>query len=176
MLINAHRFGGVLCINVFSMILEIVSGKIGILRGTTCQTDRKLSKYEGRQSMGNAISALIMLRLYNSTDWVPKIIDTILKNGDLLYRNAMVSIPRTQSLKLSNFQRKTEYEGKYFLPLIEEYSVVGKLRSQDYDVLDLLPALESFLTDNDCCVIVGPTTLAVWIENEHFFLFDPNER
>lgn len=126
--------------------------------------------------MGNAISALIMLRLYKSADWVPKIINTVLRNGDLLYRNAMVSIPRTQSLKLSDFQRKTEYEGKFFLPVIEEYSQVGKLQSQDYDVLDLLPALENFLTDNICCVIVGPVTLAVWIEDEHFYMFDPNER
>lgn len=126
--------------------------------------------------MRNAISALIMLRLYKSADWVPKIINTVLRNGDLLYRNAMVSIPRTQSLKLSDFQRKTEYEGKFFLPVIEEYSQVGKLQSQDYDVLDLLPALENFLTDNICCVIVGPITLAVWIEDEHFFMFDPNER
>lgn len=149
---------------------------IGILRGTTCQTDKKLSKYEGRQSMGNALSALIMLRLYNSVDWVPKIVNTILKNGDMLYRDAMVSIPRTQSLKLSNFQRKTEYEGKLFLPLIEDYAVVGKLHSQDYDVLDLHPALESFLVDNVCCVIVGPLTLAVWIEDKRFFMFDPNER
>lgn len=149
---------------------------MGILRGTTCQTDKKLSKYEGRQSMGNAISALIMLRLYTSTDWVPKIINTILRNGDLLFRNAMVSIPRSQSLKLSNFQRKTEYEGRLFLPVIDEYSVVGKLRSQDYDVLDLFPALESFLSDNICCVIVGPIILAVWIENGNFFMFDPNER
>lgn len=126
--------------------------------------------------MGNAISALIMLRLYKSIDWIPKLLNTILKNGDLLYRNAMVSIPRTQSLKLSNFQRKTEYEGQLFLPIIEEYSVIGKLHSQDYDVLDLYPALENFLAENVCCVIVGPLTLPVWIENGHFFMLDPNER
>lgn len=126
--------------------------------------------------MGNAISALIMLRLYEAIDWVPKIINTILKNGDLLYRDAMVSIPRTQSLKLSNFQRKTEYEGKFFMPEIEDCSVVGKLQSADFDVLDLYPALESFLVDNFCCVIVGPLTLAVWIENDRFYMFDPNER
>lgn len=126
--------------------------------------------------MGNAISALIMLRLYNSIDWVPSIVNKILNNGDRLYRDAMVSIPRSQSLKLSNFQRKTEYEGNLFSPVIEDYSLVGRLQSQDFDVLDLYTALDNFLSDNVCCVIVGPLTVAIWIETGKLFMFDPNER
>ncbi|CAH1118614.1 unnamed protein product [Phaedon cochleariae] len=155
---------------------ELVPKKIGILRASTCQTDPNLSKYLGRQSMGNAISALIMLRFFKSRVWVPKILNTVLKYGDLLYRDAMITIPRTQSLKLSNFQRKTEYEARKFLPVIDDYVVVGKLLSQDFEVLDLHPALESFLVDNDCCVILGPITLAVWVEDGRYYMFDPNER
>ncbi|KAG5863093.1 hypothetical protein JTB14_031714 [Gonioctena quinquepunctata] len=155
---------------------DIIPEKIGIIRASTCQTDPKFSKYLGRQSMGNAISALIMLRFYKSRFWVPKVLNTILKYGDLLYRDAMITIPRTQSLKLSNFQRKTEYEERKFSPIIDDYVVVGKLQSQEYEVLDLLPALEKFLTDNENCVILGPITLAVWVEDGKFFTFDPNER
>lgn len=126
--------------------------------------------------MGNAISALIMLRFYKSKIWVPRMVNTILRYGDLLYRDAMTSIPRTQSLKLSNFQRKTEYENRTFSPEVKDYEVVGKLQSLDYDVLDLLPALENYLIDNECCVVLGPLTMAVWVEDGYYYWFDPNER
>nr|CAI5839704.1 unnamed protein product [Callosobruchus analis] len=156
--------------------LELEPGKIGILRASTSQTDPKLSKYLGRQSMGNAISALIMLRFHKSRVWIPKILNSVLRYGDLLYRDAMITIPRTQSLKLSNFQKKTEYEGKNFMPLIEDYVVVGRLQSQDFEVFDLGPALETFLADHECCVIIGPLTLAVWFEDGKYYMFDPNDR
>lgn len=103
-------------------------------------------------------------------------VNTILRYGDLLYRDAMTSIPRTQSLKLSNFQRKTEYENRTFSPEVKDYEVVGKLQSLDYDVLDLLPALENYLIDNECCVVLGPLTMAVWVEDGYYYWFDPNER
>ncbi|XP_023310426.1 uncharacterized protein LOC111691585 [Anoplophora glabripennis] len=159
-----------------SFYVEVLPERVFILKGTTCQTDPKFSKYEGRQSMGNAISALIMLRFCKSRTWVPRLVNTILKYGDLLYRDAMISIPRTQSLKLSDFQRKTEYEKKFFSPLIQDYVIVGKLQSPDYDVLDLLPALENYLIDHECCVVLGPITLAVWVEDGFYYWFDPNER
>lgn len=147
-----------------------------ILRGTTCQTDPKFSKYQGRQSMGNAVAALTMLRIYKSKVWIPRLVNLILKYGDHYYRDAMVSIPRTQSLKLSNFQRKTEMEKRFFSPVIQDYVVVGRLQSPDYDVIDLLPALENYLIDNDCCVVLGPLTLAIWVEDEYYYWFDPSER
>nr|CAH7728598.1 unnamed protein product [Callosobruchus chinensis] len=156
--------------------LELDPGKIGILRASTSQTDPKLSKYLGRQSMGNAISALIMLRFHKSRVWIPKILNSVLRYGDLLYRDAMITIPRTQSLKLSNFQKKTEYEGKNFMPIVEDYVVVGRLQSQDFEVFDLRPALETFLADHECCVIIGPLTLAVWFEDGKYYMFDPNDR
>ncbi|CAH2003564.1 unnamed protein product [Acanthoscelides obtectus] len=156
--------------------LEIEPEKIGILRASTCQTDPKLSKYLGRQSMGNAISVLIMLRFHKSRVWIPKILNTVLKYGDLLYRDAMITIPRTQSLKLSNFQKKIQYEGKNFMPVIDDFVVIGRLQSQDFEVFDLGPALEAFLADHDCCVVIGPITLAVWVEDGKYYMFDPNDR
>lgn len=88
----------------------------------------------------------------------------------------MVSIPRSRNLKLSDFPKKIEYEGKYFTPDIDEYAAIGQMQSQQYDILDLEPALDEFLTENDCCVIQGPQILAVWVEDEVFYMFDPNER
>ncbi|XP_050312068.1 uncharacterized protein LOC126747451 [Anthonomus grandis grandis] len=155
---------------------EIVAQKVGILRGSTCQTNPNFSKYLGRQSMGNALSALIMLRICKSKHWVPKIVDTILKYGETLYRDAMLSIPRTHTLRLINFPEKIEYEGKKFTPVIDEYALVGQMQTQDYDVLDLGPALEEFLTDHDACIVLGPLVLAIWVEDGMFYMFDPNER
>ncbi|XP_030747483.1 uncharacterized protein LOC115875982 isoform X2 [Sitophilus oryzae] len=155
---------------------ELVPSRVGILRGNTCQTNPEFSKYEGRQSMGNAMSALVMLRLCKSKHWIPRIVNSILEHGDILFRNAMINIPRTHSLRLSNFSKRLEYEGKYFIPNIEEYALVGQLHSQDYDVLDLGPALDEMLTVHDCCIILGPLILAVWIEDGLYYMFDPNER
>lgn len=88
----------------------------------------------------------------------------------------MVNIPRTHTLRLADFPTKIEYEGRKFTPEIDEYAVVGQLQSQEYDILDLGQALDEFLTDNDCCIVLGPQILAVWIEDGVYYMFDPNER
>lgn len=68
------------------LFLELIPKKMGILRASTCQTNPNFSKYLGRQSMGNALSALVMLRLCKAKHWIPKIVDNILKYGETLYR------------------------------------------------------------------------------------------
>ncbi|XP_028139261.2 uncharacterized protein LOC114333567 isoform X2 [Diabrotica virgifera virgifera] len=151
-------------------------GSKSIIRAGTHHADPSFSKYKGRQSMGNAISALTMLKFHKSKHWVPSLLNKILKHGDLLYRDAMITILRSQELKLSNFQKKTEYLEKVFMPKIEDFVVIGRLTSNDFEVLDLLTALESFLIDHICCVIIGPITLAVWVEDGKFYSFDPNGR
>lgn len=88
----------------------------------------------------------------------------------------MVNIPRTHTLRLADFPIKIEYEGRKFSHEIDEYALVGQLQSQEYDILDLGQALDDFLTDNDCCIVLGPQILAVWIEDGVYYMFDPNER
>ncbi|KAL1502116.1 hypothetical protein ABEB36_007308 [Hypothenemus hampei] len=155
---------------------ELVQDQIGILRATSCQTDPNFSKYKGRQSLGNALSALMMLRLCKAKHWVPKTIDMVLKYGDLLFRDAMLNIPRTHSLRLSDFPEKVQYEGNTFTSEIDEYALIGQLENQEFDILDLKSALEEFLADYDCCIILGPQTLAIWVEDDRYYMFDPNER
>ncbi|CAG9853719.1 unnamed protein product [Phyllotreta striolata] len=162
--------------DAMSFFVDIEPGRIAIMRAGTHIKDPNFTKYMGRQVMGDAISALIMLKFWKSKHWVPVLLNKILKFGDLLYRDAMISIPRTQSLKLSNFQKKSEYMGKYFLPIVEDYVVVGRLSSKEFEVLDLFGALESFLIENQCCVIIGPIVLAVWVEDGYIYMFDPNQR
>ncbi|XP_019769617.1 uncharacterized protein LOC109544047 isoform X1 [Dendroctonus ponderosae] len=155
---------------------ELIPDVMGILRASTSQMDPNFSKYMGRESMGNALSALIMLRLHKSKHWVPRLVDTVLRYGELLYRDAMLSIPRTHSLRLSNFPSKIEYEGKKFTPIIDEYAVVGQMHSQEYEILDLGAALDDFLTDFDCCIVQGPQIIAFWVEDGVYYMFDPNDR
>ncbi|CAG9829599.1 unnamed protein product [Diabrotica balteata] len=142
--------------DVVSFYVDIEpDGSKSIIRAGTHHADPSFSKYKGRQSMGNAISALTMLKFHKSKHWVPSLLNKILKHGDLLYRDAMITISRSQELKLSNFQKKTEYLDKVFMPKIEDFVVIGRLTSNDFEVLDLLTALESFLIDHICCVIIG---------------------
>lgn len=39
-----------------------------------------------------------------------------------------------------------------------------------------MPALREFFSENDACIVLGPLTLAVWMENQAYYMFDPNER
>ncbi|XP_076256073.1 uncharacterized protein LOC143193632 [Rhynchophorus ferrugineus] len=155
---------------------DVPDMKMEIIRGNTAQTIPTFSKYVGRQSMGNAMSALIMLRLCKSKHWTPSIVNNLLEYGDRLFKEAMSNIPRTHSLRLSNFSRKTEYEKKLFMPEIDEYAIIGQMQSQEFTLLDLEPALNEILADYDCCVLLGPQVLAVWLEDGYYYMFDPNER
>lgn len=149
---------------------------MGILRATVHQSDPKYSKYAGQQSVGVAVMALTMLRIYKTKTWIPKILDNILSAGTLLYREIVKSIGSNEVVELSHIPEKIELDKKQFTPDIEEFSVIGKLRSQSDDVLDLLPALEEFFKKNDTCIICGPNILAVWQEDGNYYMFDPNER
>lgn len=147
-----------------------------ILQASTCQTDPNFSKYNGRQTIANAISALTMLRLYPSNIWVKRTLDTILRYGDIYFHDMMASKEKDKPVLLKNFEMKLYMEPREFQPVFEEYAAVGQLNAQESSVLDLLPALENILIDHETCIIFGPLIVAVWIENNWFYMFDPNER
>lgn len=117
-----------------------------------------------------------MLRIYKSKTWVSKILDHIISEGTLLYRDIVKAIGENTTVEMSHVPEKITLQKQDFTPDIEEFAVIGKLRSQSDDVLDLLPALQEFFKKNDTCIICGPNMLAVWQEDGTYYMFDPNER
>ncbi|GJQ78158.1 hypothetical protein Trydic_g2490 [Trypoxylus dichotomus] len=158
--------------------LDIVPNKIGILRASTHQCDPNFTKYPGKQSIANAVAAVGMLRQCKSKYWTSNMLDDILKTGEVIYHDSMKALRRTPNatMKVTNVCKMFVINENVYTPQIEDLTIVGKLNSQTDDMLDLLPALKEFFTENGACILLGPLTLAIWLENEMYYMFDPNER
>lgn len=152
-----------------------MDGLIGILRASTFQGDTRFSTFKGKQSLANAIAALSMLRIHKSKYWFRRILDEILILGEDIHK-ATIKHLEGKTLKITTMFNKIRLQERIFTPKVKEFAVVGKLQSQKDDLLDLLPALQEFFRNNDTCVITGPITLAMWKEDELYYMFDPNER
>lgn len=163
-------------INSDYFFLAVVPEHMGILRASVHQSDGRFTTLKGTQSLGNAFAALAMLRLHKSREWIKRILDDVLKMGDAIYRDSVRQRRAGEKLRVSTMCPKITIEERDFEPAVDEYTVVGRLQSTNDGVLDLLPALGEFFRNNDTCVITGPLTLAVWLEDGLFYMFDPNER
>ncbi|XP_044763345.1 uncharacterized protein LOC123320203 [Coccinella septempunctata] len=150
--------------------------KRGIIRATTHQMDKKFSRFrDGEQSLSQAVAALVMRRCYPTRYWIKKFVNDILKLGETIHHKSL-KVKREGPFSLSHIVDQIVHPpGQYTLDY-EELALLGKLESDKEGVLDLLPALMTFLRTYDCCVINGPTVLAVWYEDERYYMYDPNER
>lgn len=128
---------------------EISPDKCGIIRATYAQDDATFSKYYGKQSLANALTALAMLREYKSKLWFTKILDEIIISGETYYRECRKNLVGDIPLGIHTIAKVLQLNKKSYTPEIEECTILGKLNSNKYNVLDLLPALEEFFTDND---------------------------
>lgn len=118
-----------------------------------------------------------MLRLHKTKTWIPRILDEVIEAGYNLHVEILANLPSSETLvRLVNIPEKITLREQEFAPDIDEYALIGRMQSTEDEVLDLLPALEEFLRDNDACVINGPLSLAIWMESGLYYMFDPNER
>lgn len=155
---------------------ELIPKTMGILRGTFHQNEHKFGKSAGQQSVSQAIMAIAMLRVHKAKTWIQRTVDEVLKNGAQLHGEVSKGLGDGQIVKLKHVPDKIKIDDREFSPDITEYAVLGKLLSPVGEVLDLLPALQDFFRDCDTCIICGPLLLAVWCENQLYYMFDPNER
>ncbi|KAK5638441.1 hypothetical protein RI129_012736 [Pyrocoelia pectoralis] len=154
----------------------VIAERMGILHASTHQCDVRYTKHRGKQAAANAISAIAMLRLSKSRRWFRKVVDEILKYGERIYGDSIKSGPTERPLKVSEVSKSLQVGERMFVSEVEEYTTIGKLKSRKSGVLDLLPALEEFFRNNQTCVVTGPLTVAMWVEDGKFYTFDPNER
>ncbi|KAF5281689.1 hypothetical protein FQA39_LY17710 [Lamprigera yunnana] len=155
----------------------LVDYKMGIIRAATHQYDLASTPHRGKQAAANVVSALAMLRVYKSKEWFGKIVTNILKYGDKIYEASINGNEPNEPLKLREICKQINYyKGKVFMPEIDEYASIGRLQSTKEDVLDLAPALQEFFRCNQTGVITTPLMVAVWFEDDYFYMFDGNER
>ncbi|RZC38818.1 uncharacterized protein BDFB_004743, partial [Asbolus verrucosus] len=149
--------------------VELLDGRVGILRASTHQCDPKFTRYLGAQGLANAVAALTMLRQHKSKSWIRAVLDDILKLGEVIHHDS-------KKLPPGQIATKVTLKDKDYAPKIDRYGTIGRLQSDVDKILSLDQALGNFLLDNDCCILVGPVIAAIWKEDDRFFMFDPNER
>ena len=149
--------------------VELLPGRMGILRATTHQRDPKFTRYLGKQSVGNAIAAHTMLRHYRAKQWVRNVLDDVLRLGEHIHHDMKKLTPGYIPEKVTLYE--TDYS-----PKVEKYGAVGLIESGDDKILNLSQALNNALIDIDCCILNGPHIVAVWKQENKFYMFNPEER
>lgn len=149
---------------------------MGILRAATHQEDPNFTKYPGTQSIANAVSAIAMLNLQKSKYWTPHIVNLILKTAEQVHHDMKKLLQGDEILTVAKVCKKITFEEASFTPDIEEFSLIGQMQSSKDEFLDLLPALQEFFREHDACIINAPLTLALWQEEDVYYMYDPNER
>ncbi|KAJ3650838.1 hypothetical protein Zmor_016916 [Zophobas morio] len=110
-----------------------------------------------------------MLRQYRAKQWVRNVLDDVLRLGEHIHHDMKKLTPGYIPEKV------TLYETGYS-PKMERYGVVGLIESEDDKSLNLSQALNNALIDIDCCILNGPHIVAVWKQENKFYMFDPEER
>jgi hypothetical protein len=64
--------------------------------------------------------------------------------------------------------------GKQKLEVMVENEIIGKVATRKIDEVSLRVGLENFFKKHDHGLILGPDVVAVWREQNYFFMFDPN--
>lgn len=138
--------------------------------------DKRFSRFkDGEQSISQAVAALVMRRCFPTRHWIKKFVNDILKLGETIHHKSLKD-KKDGPFGLSSIMEKIVHPPGQYTLNYDELALLGKLESDKDGVLDLLPALMTFLRTYDCCIINGPTTLAVWYEDNRYYMYDPNER
>lgn len=132
----------------YTYFYELVPKKFGIMRARHHQNDPTFSRYYGRQSLANAVAAISMLREHKSRFWIKMMLDEILITGEQIYFDSKRNL-NGGVLGIRELTNCIKINQSMYTPDIEEMSVIGRLSSNKFEILDLLPALEEFFTLND---------------------------
>ncbi|CAO1430984.1 unnamed protein product, partial [Diamesa serratosioi] len=152
----------------FSDDFNQISEYQGYLRGKEFLDQ---TQEDSRKSSFISSAAIVMLRMCKSSMWKTKTLDEIFKIGNQIYEDyadEKKETPITETFPIVNYAR-------HAFELIAENVIFGKITSRQSDVMTLDDGLKVFFKSFDCGIIQGPDKVAVWRENELYFLFDPNQ-
>ncbi|XP_065167903.1 uncharacterized protein [Atheta coriaria] len=154
----------------------IIPERIGIMLAETHQDDPEFERCYSLKDFCMALGAIVHLRENKAKYWTTRIVTNCLRLGLRICIQSLILIKPDHILKVQNIIKKIELNEKNFTPEIQQYGAIGKLQSQDSAILDLLPAIREVLSEHDAIIIQGPLVVAIWKEEDLFYLFDAHER
>lgn len=95
-------------------------------------------------------------------------------------RKQRMAKPKAQPIEKKEFPI-TEFDklivqfGNLKLEMSVESAIIGKVVTRKPEELSLKAGLESLFKKFDACLLIGPDTVAIWREQNYFFMFDPNQ-
>ena len=152
----------------FSDDFNQISEHQGYLRGTPYLQQ---TLEDNRKSSFISSASIVMLRMCKSSMWKNKTMAEIFKIGNQIYENYAdkeKETPITETFPIVIYERNS-------FEVISENVIYGKITSRQSDVMTLDNGLKVFFKSFDCGVIQGPEKVAIWRENELYFMFDPNQ-
>ncbi|XP_025156154.1 uncharacterized protein LOC105187022 [Harpegnathos saltator] len=151
-----------------------VDEELSILRGTLHMNHHVYSpENRGLQSTAIATVAIVVGLLHVPSTWTAKLVDSVLKYGDLLHSDS-VRLARPGARNLSPSELLTVFiVGDFRVTVhVHNYTAAGVLH-----VFDLSEALGMFFRTN-CAGILHTTDIAVAVMQHYgkFYMFDPSPR
>lgn len=151
-----------------------LSGKIAILHGTTHESS-DVYKGKGAQNVANCLMAIAMRRAHPVKTWIRTKLDEILMLGDSFYADVKSEKPAITTLTAADFNdARIQVEDLKLLMDVDIVTVTGTISSKMPSILNLKQALEEFFLVNEQGVLeTSSTAVAIWSENDCYYLFDP---
>lgn len=160
-------------VNVPSMFNEL-HGKMAILHGVTNEGS-EMYKGKGNQNVANCVMSIAMKKIHPVKTWTRKKLDEILTLGDMLYADVKSEKPQIQIMTAADLNdTRIKIDNHDAVIDVDLITVAGTINSKIPSVLNLKQALEEFfLVNKDGVIETASMAVAIWTENDCYYLFDP---
>lgn len=118
----------------------------------------------------------MVLRVDKASTWTSDTLSDILALGSKIYKENVKSKPKSQTeIRVSDIVQKVEYRS--FKCLIEsQQTFFGKVESTVPNISNMEQGLTQFFMVHLAGVIDGPNIVAVWTENNWYYMYDAKAR
>lgn len=145
---------------------ETISPLSGILRATIFKLPELAPSI--------SLYALGMLKIYKSKVWTTEIVDQILDYGHKLYKQSFYKLGNSgdKLIILKDVVKDFIIFERKFSAEVQHSSIIGMLNS---DQLDFAQGVVDFFREYDTGIIQGPITVAIWQEEDLYYMLDSYE-
>ncbi|XP_012228378.1 uncharacterized protein [Linepithema humile] len=160
-------------VNVPSTFEELPN-KIAILHGLTHEGS-EVYKGKGGQNVANCVTAIAMNKIHPVKTWLKPRLDEILALGDALYAQVKSEKPALKTMTAADLDdTRLRIEDRKLVVDVDLITVTGTINSKVPSVLNLKQALEEFfLVNKEGVIETTSMAVAVWSQNDCYYLFDP---
>ncbi len=122
------------------------------------------------------VAAIVVLRVIRSVLWSSDTLSDILALGSKIYKENLKSKSKGQNeIRVADITSKIQFRS--FECLIESQQMFfGKVESTVANICNIEQGLVQFFMSHIAGVIDGPNVVAVWKENNHYYMYDAKAR